>query len=124
MFSDESSFSLQSDSRRTFIWRAPGTCYHQENIIERQCFGGAGLLVWGEIILDSTTDLHVQIRTLTGQIYRDVILKQYVRLFRCVIVAEFVFKNDNSRPYRANIVNERLQSEDIPVRTGQPSHRT
>ncbi|GBL84375.1 hypothetical protein AVEN_34034-1, partial [Araneus ventricosus] len=25
MFSDESRFSLQSDSRRTFIWRAPGT---------------------------------------------------------------------------------------------------
>ncbi|GFU20269.1 transposable element Tcb1 transposase [Trichonephila clavipes] len=31
MFSDESRFSLQSDSRRTLIWRAPGTHYHQEN---------------------------------------------------------------------------------------------
>ncbi|GFW23155.1 HTH_Tnp_Tc3_2 domain-containing protein [Trichonephila clavipes] len=28
MFSDESRFSLQSDSRRTLIWRAPGTRYH------------------------------------------------------------------------------------------------
>ncbi|GFU51940.1 transposable element Tcb1 transposase [Trichonephila clavipes] len=27
-FSDESRFSLQSDSRRTLIWRAPGTRYH------------------------------------------------------------------------------------------------
>ncbi|GFS88482.1 integrase catalytic domain-containing protein [Trichonephila clavipes] len=35
MFSDESRFSLQSDSRQTLIWRAPGTCYHQENTIER-----------------------------------------------------------------------------------------
>ncbi|GFU44109.1 transposable element Tcb1 transposase [Trichonephila clavipes] len=35
MFSDESRFSLQSDSRRTLIWRAPGTRYHQENTIER-----------------------------------------------------------------------------------------
>ncbi|XP_071043022.1 uncharacterized protein [Parasteatoda tepidariorum] len=34
MFSDESRFSLQSDSRRTFIWRAPGTRYHQDNTIE------------------------------------------------------------------------------------------
>ncbi|GFV96145.1 transposable element Tcb1 transposase [Trichonephila clavipes] len=33
MFSDESRFSLQSDSRRTLIWRAPGTRYHQENTI-------------------------------------------------------------------------------------------
>ncbi|GFW79717.1 HTH_Tnp_Tc3_2 domain-containing protein [Trichonephila clavipes] len=30
MFSDESRFSLQSDSLRTLIWRAPGTRYHQE----------------------------------------------------------------------------------------------
>ncbi|GFX86684.1 transposable element Tcb1 transposase [Trichonephila clavipes] len=28
MFSDESRFSLQSDYRRTLIWRAPGTRYH------------------------------------------------------------------------------------------------
>ncbi|GFV29264.1 HTH_Tnp_Tc3_2 domain-containing protein [Trichonephila clavipes] len=48
MFSDESRFSLQSDSRRTLIWRAPGTCYHQENNIERHRYGGAGWLVFGE----------------------------------------------------------------------------
>ncbi|GFW94809.1 cubilin [Trichonephila clavipes] len=41
------SFSLQSDSRRTLIWRAPGTRYHQENTIERHRYGGAGWLVWG-----------------------------------------------------------------------------
>ncbi|GFT06520.1 transposable element Tcb1 transposase [Trichonephila clavipes] len=45
MFSDESRFSLQSDSRRTLIWRAPGTRYHQENTIERHRYGGAGWLV-------------------------------------------------------------------------------
>ncbi|GFX10166.1 HTH_Tnp_Tc3_2 domain-containing protein [Trichonephila clavipes] len=42
MFSDESRFSLQSDSCRTLIWRAPGTRYHQENTIERHRYGGAG----------------------------------------------------------------------------------
>ncbi|GFW42360.1 transposable element Tcb2 transposase [Trichonephila clavipes] len=35
MFSDESRFSLQFDSRRTLIWRVPGTRYHQENTTER-----------------------------------------------------------------------------------------
>ncbi|GFX86320.1 HTH_Tnp_Tc3_2 domain-containing protein [Trichonephila clavipes] len=44
MFYDESRLSLQSDSRRTLIWRAPGTRYHQENTIERHCYGGAGWL--------------------------------------------------------------------------------
>ncbi|GFX57225.1 transposable element Tcb1 transposase [Trichonephila clavipes] len=44
MFSDESRFSLQSDSRRTLIWRVPGTHYHQENTIERHHYGGVGWL--------------------------------------------------------------------------------
>ncbi|GFV44844.1 transposable element Tcb2 transposase [Trichonephila clavipes] len=71
MFSDESRFSLQFDSRRTLIWRAPGTRYHQENAIERHRFGGAGWLVWREIILGSRTDLHVQSATMTDHIYWD-----------------------------------------------------
>ncbi|GFY19172.1 transposable element Tcb1 transposase [Trichonephila clavipes] len=56
MFSDESRFSLQSASRRTLIWRAPGTRYHQENAIERHRYGGAGWLIWGGNILGSRTE--------------------------------------------------------------------
>ncbi|GFW79616.1 transposable element Tcb2 transposase [Trichonephila clavipes] len=106
MFSDESRFSLQSDYRRTLIWRAPGTRY-QENTIERHCYGGGG------IILGSRTDLHVQNVTMTGHIYLDVILEQHVRLFRGTMGAEFLFMDDNARPHRANVVDECLQSEDI-----------
>ncbi|GFY14148.1 transposable element Tcb1 transposase [Trichonephila clavipes] len=113
MFSDESRFSLQSDSRRILIWRAPGTRYHQENTIERHRYGGAGWLVWGGIILGSRTDLHVQSVTMIGHIYWDVILEQHVRLFRGAMGAEFLFMDDNARPHRANIVDECLQSEDI-----------
>ncbi|GFV82229.1 HTH_Tnp_Tc3_2 domain-containing protein [Trichonephila clavipes] len=50
MFSDEYRFSLQSDSGRNLIWRAPSTRCHQENTIERHRYGGAGWLVWGGII--------------------------------------------------------------------------
>ncbi|GFW86171.1 transposable element Tc3 transposase [Trichonephila clavipes] len=113
MFSDESRFSLQSDSRRTLIWRVPDTRNHQENTIERHRYGGAGWLVWGGTILGSRTDLHVQSVTMTGHIYRDVILEQHVRLFRGAMGAEFLFMNDNARPHRANIVDECLQSEDM-----------
>ncbi|GBM26833.1 hypothetical protein AVEN_32083-1 [Araneus ventricosus] len=104
MFSEESRFSLQSDSRLTFTWRAPGTRYHQENTIERHRYGGAGWLVWGGIILGSRTDLHVQSVTMTGHIYRDVILEQHVRLFRGAMGAEFLFMDENARSHRANIV--------------------
>ncbi|GFT95015.1 transposable element Tcb1 transposase [Trichonephila clavipes] len=106
-------FSLQSDSRRTLIWRVPGTRYHQENTIERHRYGGAGWLVWGGIILGSRTELHVQSVTMTSHIYRDVILEQHVRLFRGAMGAEFLFMDNNARPHRANIVDECLQSEDI-----------
>ncbi|GFT14993.1 transposable element Tcb2 transposase [Trichonephila clavipes] len=115
MFSDESKFSLQSDSRRTLIWRAPGTRYHQDNTIELHRYGCAGWLarVWGGIILGSRTDLHAQSVTMTGHICRDVILEQHVRLFRGAMGAEFLFMDDNARLHRANIVDECLQSEDI-----------
>ncbi|GFW76383.1 transposable element Tcb1 transposase [Trichonephila clavipes] len=113
MFSDESRFSLQSDSRRIFVWRAPGTRYHQENTIERLHYGGAGWLVWGGIILGSRTDLHVQNVTMTDHIYRDVILEQHVRLFRGAMGDEFLFMDENARLHCENIVDECLQSEDI-----------
>ncbi|GFT77716.1 transposable element Tc3 transposase [Trichonephila clavipes] len=69
--------------------------------------------VWEGIILGSRTDLHVQSVTMTGHIYRDVILEQHVRLFRGAMGAEFLFMHENARPHHANIVDECLQSEDI-----------
>ncbi|GFU90741.1 transposable element Tcb1 transposase [Trichonephila clavipes] len=70
MFSDEPRFSLHFDSRRTLIWRAPGTRYYQESTIEhtQHRYGGAGWLVWGEMILSFRTNLHVQSVTMTGHI--------------------------------------------------------
>ncbi|GFW38855.1 transposable element Tcb1 transposase [Trichonephila clavipes] len=62
---------------------------------------------------ESRTDLHVQSVTITGHIYRHVILEQHVRLFRGTMGVEFLFMDDNARPHRANIVDECLQSEDI-----------
>ncbi|GFX97733.1 transposable element Tcb1 transposase [Trichonephila clavipes] len=108
-----SRFSLQSNSCRTLIWRAPDTCYHQENTIARHRYGGARWLIFGGINLGSRTDLHVQSVTMTDHIYQDVILEQNVRLFRGVMGAEFLFMDDIARPHRANIVDECLQSEDI-----------
>ncbi|GFT94843.1 transposable element Tcb2 transposase [Trichonephila clavipes] len=113
IFSDESRFSLQSDSRWTLIWRAPGTRYHQENTTERHRYGGAGCLVWGGIILGSRTE------TACSECNDDrPHLSGYHSGTTCTFVsgamgAEFLFMDDNARPHRANIVDECLQSEDI-----------
>ncbi|GFX09085.1 transposable element Tc3 transposase [Trichonephila clavipes] len=88
---------------------------------ERHRYGGARGLVWGGINLGYRTDRHVQSVTMTGHIYRDVILKQHVRLFRGAMGAEFLFMDDNARPHRANIVDECLQSEDI-TRMDRPAY--
>ncbi|GFU66614.1 uncharacterized protein TNCV_3335951 [Trichonephila clavipes] len=37
---------------------------------------------------------------MTGHIYRDVILKEHIRLFRGAMGAEFLFMDDNALPCR------------------------
>ncbi|GBM23637.1 hypothetical protein AVEN_117387-1 [Araneus ventricosus] len=46
---DESRFNIQNDSRRSMIWREPGTCSREPNIVERGNYRGGGLLVWAGI---------------------------------------------------------------------------
>ncbi|GFU38845.1 transposable element Tcb2 transposase [Trichonephila clavipes] len=59
LFTDESRFSLSSDFHRILIWRVRGSRNHPSNIIERDRYGGRGVLVWGGIMLSSRTDLHI-----------------------------------------------------------------
>ncbi|GBM71182.1 Transposable element Tcb2 transposase [Araneus ventricosus] len=114
LFTDESRFSLNTDSRRTFIWREPGTRYPPSNVREIDHYGGGGLMVWAGIMLDGRTPLHVFERgTVTGVRYRDEILEPYVRLFRGAVGSEFILMDYNARPHRALLVDEFLESENI-----------
>ncbi|GFY35174.1 transposable element Tc1 transposase [Trichonephila clavipes] len=45
LFTDESRFSLSSDSHRILIWSERGSRNHPSNIIERDRYGGRGVLV-------------------------------------------------------------------------------
>ncbi|GFS85961.1 transposable element Tc3 transposase [Trichonephila clavipes] len=114
LFTDESRFSLTSDSKRVYIWRESGTRNDPSNIVERDRFGSGGVMVWGGIMIDGRTPLHVfRSGSVTGQIYRDEVLDPYVRLFRGAYGRDFLFMDDNARPHRANLVDEFLESEDI-----------
>ncbi|GFV60141.1 transposable element Tcb1 transposase [Trichonephila clavipes] len=82
LFTDESRFSLSSDSHRILIWRERGSRNHPSNIIERDRYGGRGVLVWGGIMLGSRTDLHIfYAGSVNGTRYCNEILLPYVRLF-------------------------------------------
>ncbi|GFV17916.1 transposable element Tcb1 transposase [Trichonephila clavipes] len=59
---------------------------------------------FGEELFLIQNDLHVQSVTMTGHIYRDVIVQQHVRFFGGAMGAEFLFMDDNARPHRANIL--------------------
>ncbi|GFS89268.1 transposable element Tcb2 transposase [Trichonephila clavipes] len=59
LFTDESRFGLSSNSNRILIWRERGSRNHPSNIIERDRYGGRGVLVWGGIMLGTRTDLHI-----------------------------------------------------------------
>ncbi|GBO12845.1 Transposable element Tcb2 transposase [Araneus ventricosus] len=114
LFTDESRFSLNTDSRRTFIWREPGTRYLPSNVREIDHYGGGGIIVWACIMLDGRVPLHVFERgTVTGVRYRDEILKPYVLLFRGAVGPEFILMDDNARPHRALLVDEFLEIEYI-----------
>ncbi|GFV15648.1 transposable element Tcb1 transposase [Trichonephila clavipes] len=97
----ESRFSLSSDSQRILIWRERGSRNHPSNIIERDGYGGRGVLVWGGIMLGSRTDLHIfDSGSVNGTRYCNEILLPYVRLFRGAMGLQFLFMDDNAPCHR------------------------
>ncbi|GFV96266.1 transposable element Tcb1 transposase [Trichonephila clavipes] len=118
---DKSRFSLSSDSHRILIWRERGSRNHPSNIIERDKYGGRGVLVWGGIMIGSRTDLHIfDAGSVNGTCYCNEILLPYVRLFRGAKGLQFLFMDDNAPCHRTVATEQLLESEDIEPRTLPP----
>ncbi|GFX87102.1 transposable element Tcb2 transposase [Trichonephila clavipes] len=123
LFTDESRFSLSSDSHRILIWRERGSRNHPSNIIERDRYGGRGVLVWGGIMLGSRTDLHIfDAGSVNETRYCNEILLPYVRLFKGAMCLQFLFMDDNAPCHHTVAAEQLLESEDIermdwPVRS-------
>ncbi|GFT17521.1 transposable element Tcb2 transposase [Trichonephila clavipes] len=88
LFTDESRFSLSSDSHRIFIWRE-----REAAIIPRTSLKG--------------TD------SVNGTRYCNEILLPYVRLFRGSMGLQFLFMYDNAPCHRTVAAKQLLESEDI-----------
>ncbi|GFX93009.1 transposable element Tcb2 transposase [Trichonephila clavipes] len=111
---DESRFSLSSDYHRILIWREQGSRNHPPNYIEKDRYGGRGVLVWGGIILGSRTDLHIfDAGSVNGSRYCNEILLPYVRLFRGAMGLQFLFLDDNAPCHHTVATEQHLESEDI-----------
>ncbi|GFW08419.1 transposable element Tcb2 transposase [Trichonephila clavipes] len=121
LFTDESRFSLSSDSHRILIWRKRGSRNHPSNIIERDRYGGRGVLVWGGIMLGSRTDLHIfDAGSVNGTCYCNEILLPYVRLFRGAMGLQFLFMDDNAPGHRTVAAEQLLESRRLAARTLPP----
>ncbi|GFW80019.1 transposable element Tcb2 transposase [Trichonephila clavipes] len=121
LFTDESRFSLSSDSHHILIWRERGSRNHPSNTIERDRYGGDGVLIWGGIMLGSRTDLHIfDAVSVNRTRYCNEILLPYVRLFRGAMGLQFLFMNDNAPCHRTVAAEKLLESEDIEPRTLPP----
>ncbi|GFS55819.1 transposable element Tc1 transposase [Trichonephila clavipes] len=116
LFTNESRFrfSTRSDSQRVLIWRKIRTRFYTSNIKERHHYGGPVVLVWGGIMLNGRTELHIFDReSLTEDHYCEEVPLPHVRLFRGAIGPDFLFMEYNARSYRTLAVEELLESEDI-----------
>ncbi|GFX65950.1 uncharacterized protein F54H12.2 [Trichonephila clavipes] len=100
--------------KRILIWRERGSRNHPSNIIERDRYGGRGVLVRGGIMLGSRTDLHIfDAGSVNGTRYCNEILLPYVRLFRDAMGLQFLFMDDNALCHRTVAAKQLLESEDI-----------
>ncbi|GFV71854.1 transposable element Tcb2 transposase [Trichonephila clavipes] len=114
LFTDESRFTMESDSGRLLIWREQRTRYHQSNTVERHSYRGGGILVWAGISLGGHTDLHVfHGGTVTGLRYRDESLIHMSAHMLAAIGNDFILMDDNARPHRARIVEEYLEDHGL-----------
>ncbi|GFV33695.1 transposable element Tcb2 transposase [Trichonephila clavipes] len=88
LFSDESRFPVHPDNRRIFIWSDHGGRNNPAFVHESVRFGGGGMLV-------------------------DEILRPIVVPYAAAIGDDFILMDDNSRPHRANLVEDFLFEEGI-----------
>ncbi|GFU52479.1 transposable element Tcb1 transposase [Trichonephila clavipes] len=98
MFSDESRFSVKSDSEHQLLWRERRTRYAQKfvNVI------GPGEMVCTGIMQNDRTPLHIFERgSVTSQQYCIVIILDQDRIFKDAVGPDFLLINGNAWPHRS-----------------------
>ena len=78
MFSDESRFLLYRADGRQRVYRRDGERYRDNCVVERDQFGGGGLMVWAGISYGHRTPLVFTDGSVTAQRYVEVVLRPVV----------------------------------------------
>ena len=104
MFSDESQFLLFRSDRRRRVYRRPGERFMDSCVIERDRYGGGGVMVWGGICHGHKTPLLFIDGNLTAVRYRDNVLTHNV-----------TFQQDNAKSHVARICMDYLATNHVNV---------
>lgn len=114
MFTDESRFRLYHSDGRVLVWREQGMRYNERFMSPTTLFGGGSVCVWGGICFNGRTELVVLINaTMTAARYRDMVIEPIIVPFAAAIGDNFILIDDNARPHRARIVNDRIEHHGI-----------
>ncbi|GFU69397.1 transposable element Tcb2 transposase [Trichonephila clavipes] len=114
LFTDESRFSLECDTRRVLVWRDRGTrnnpAFVREGHNTEELVGWYG---WNQHRWTYGPAYHSEWHFDGPRSYADEILRPHVIPYAGAIGDPFVFKDDNARPHRARPVENMLEAETI-----------
>lgn len=113
LFSDETRFGLESDSRRERVWRGPGRLERLNFAREIVPYQGGTVMFWGGIMYGRRTPLVLIERTMTGTIYAENIIEPIIQPLRTEFGENFIFQDDNARPHRTQRVRNMLREGNI-----------
>ena len=113
LFSNESRFLLFRSDRRRRVYRRTGERFVDSCVIERDRYGGGGVMVWGGICHGHKTPLIFIDGNLTAERYRDNVLTPVILPF--VRRHNVTFQQDNARPHVARVCMDYLAKNHVNV---------
>ncbi|GFT66864.1 transposable element Tc3 transposase [Trichonephila clavipes] len=121
LFTDESRFSLSSDSHRILIWRERGSRNPPSNIIERDRYGGRGFS-FGEascLVVVQTFTSSTQVQS-TGPVIVTRFFFHMCVFLEALWVCSSLFMDDNAPCHRTVAAEQLLESRRLAARTLPP----
>ena len=115
LFTDESRFLLDSYDGRIRVCRGAGERFNNGCVIERRQMGGGSVMIWGGITTRARTPLVFIEGNLSGQRYRDEVVRPHVIPFIRNANQVITFQQDNARPHTAGIVRDFLRQNNVPT---------
>ena len=112
LFSDESRFNLSHHDGRIRVFRRRGEHFADKCLIEKDRFGGWGVMVWGGIMGRRKTNLIVVQGSLNAQGYINQILQPEAVPF-LQRHGPAILMHDNARPHVARICRQFLNRNNV-----------